>query len=165
MKHSFLVVVALLAATAAAYSTYQSKIPNGANVERNGASWPGVGHVASSGGGTRNPFGLAFAAAGHSWTSTLCNADTDGDGYTNGYELGDPSCTWTAGGTPTRTTGISHPGFADSIPSTTTVPPTTTTAATTAAPLAASENTSAGGAMPETTLCVALVAAAILALA
>ncbi|GFN84363.1 temptin, partial [Plakobranchus ocellatus] len=44
------------------------------------------------------------------WTSALCNADSDGDGVSNGAELGDPSCTWTQGQTPDRTTDITHPG-------------------------------------------------------
>lgn len=34
-----------------------------------------------------------FAAAGHAWTQELCQADSDGDGYSNGQELGDPGCT------------------------------------------------------------------------
>ena len=33
-----------------------------------------------------------------SWTTALCNADSDGDGVSNGAELGDPNCIWTAGG-------------------------------------------------------------------
>ena len=38
--------------------------------------------------------------------------DSDCDGLTNGYELGDPDCTWEPGKTPARTTRITHPGFA-----------------------------------------------------
>eukprot|EP00117_Sycon_ciliatum_P004577 scpid90048/ scgid8889/ Temptin len=71
-----------------------------------------IGHVAQctgapSGGG--NSFGRAFNAV-KSW-STVCTADSDGDGLTNGEELGDPRCVWTSGQTPERTTGLSHPGF------------------------------------------------------
>lgn len=29
--------------------------------------------------------------------STLCPLDADGDGWSNGYELGDPDCTWVRG--------------------------------------------------------------------
>ncbi|XP_046545867.1 tyramine beta-hydroxylase-like [Haliotis rubra] len=36
--------------------------------------------------------------------------DSDGDGMTNGQELGDPQCIWTLGATPTRTAGLTHPG-------------------------------------------------------
>jgi hypothetical protein len=41
-----------------------------------------------------------FAAAGYTWTRELCQADDDGDGFSNGAELGDPDCrvrtTWCA---------------------------------------------------------------------
>ena len=37
--------------------------------------------------------------------------DSDGDGKTNGQELGDPTCAWTpAGAPPSRTENITHPG-------------------------------------------------------
>merc|ERR1711871_1067281 len=70
------------------YSSYQARIPNGDNV----VNHAGVGHVQAAGGGARNSFGSAFANAGRSWTSAFCGADTDGDGKTNGDELGDPCC-------------------------------------------------------------------------
>ena len=38
--------------------------------------------------------------------------DSDCDGISNGDELGDPDCKWEPGQTPTRTTGITHPGYA-----------------------------------------------------
>ncbi|KAK0040032.1 DBH-like monooxygenase protein 1 [Biomphalaria pfeifferi] len=96
-----------------AYKSYQVSIPNGDKVAHPciaNALWEGVGHKNLNGGGERNPFGLAFANAGHEWTKELCAADSDGDGKTNGEELGDPSCVWSAGGVPSRTTDISHPG-------------------------------------------------------
>ena len=36
--------------------------------------------------------------------------DSDGDGITNGEELGDPQCVWIPGNNPNRTTHITHPG-------------------------------------------------------
>lgn len=103
---------AVLVAPAAAYSTYIPLNPNGANV-------PGVaaiGHVSPGGGGPRNAYGTAFAAAGHVWTLALCQADSDGDGQYNGLELGDPCCTWVSGGAaPAFSSDISHPGLASSI--------------------------------------------------
>ena len=36
--------------------------------------------------------------------------DSDGDGLTNGDELGDPNCDWKEGEEPYRVTGITHPG-------------------------------------------------------
>jgi hypothetical protein len=52
----------------------------------------------------------AFAAAGHKWTPELCKADSDGDGFTNGQELGDLDCTVRLSllGLPTRGGGGSH---------------------------------------------------------
>ena len=44
------------------------------------------------------------------WDECLCRADSDGDGKTNGEELGDPDCVWTMGDEPEMTQGISHPG-------------------------------------------------------
>ena len=92
--------------------SYQDKIPNALLVTGcNGASHGGVGHINPSGGGSRNAFGLDFAAAGYQWTASLCAQDSDGDGMTNGEELGDPNCVWTEGATPEMTTGITHPGL------------------------------------------------------
>jgi hypothetical protein len=51
----------------------------------------------------------AFAQAGHTWTAALCALDSDGDGKTNGEELGDPTCVWTQGATPTGA-ATGHPG-------------------------------------------------------
>ena len=117
------VIVALQVPSVAAHPAYQGLIPNGANVSRGGNLWPAVGHMdASNAGSLENSFGLAFAAAGHTWTRALCEADTDGDGFTNGEELGDPGCAWYPGmAAPARTTDISHPGFADSFPPTNTI--------------------------------------------
>ena len=114
---------------AAAMVTYPALIPNGNNVVRNGVAWAAVGHVTKEPTDTtRNNFGLAFASAGHAWTTSLCQADSDSDGFTNGQELGDPNCVWTPGATPSRTSDISHPGFADSMPSTASGTPTSTVA-------------------------------------
>jgi len=99
------------------YSTFAAAIPNGGTVKRNGEAWYGVGHVEAGGGPSdKNPFGLDFINAGHTWTIALCGMDSDGDGQSNGLELGDPDCTWSAsGGSPSRIVDISHPGFPDSV--------------------------------------------------
>jgi dopamine beta-monooxygenase len=94
------------------FQSYQSKIPNGNKVKVNSQNWPGVGHERAGGGGPRNVFGLDFAAAGKKWTNNLCQKDSDGDGLTNGEELGDPDCKWTEGTTPQFDAGLSHPGYA-----------------------------------------------------
>ena len=97
-----------------AYSSYARSIPNGGNVTGTSA----VGHYSSYGGGSRNAFGNAFSSAGRRWTPELCALDSDGDGFTNGHELGDPCCLWTkTDPTPLASSGLSHPGDADSVPS------------------------------------------------
>ena len=66
-----------------------------------------------TGGGARNAFGRDFAANEYSWTFQLCLTDSDGDGVSNGIELGDPCCLWTVSNNAKLiTTGISHPGVA-----------------------------------------------------
>lgn len=92
--------------------SFQTRIPNADAVTGcDGSPHPGVGHLRAGGGGARNPFGADFAAAGNSWTTGLCQADSDGDGRSNGDELGDPDCTWLPGDTPRFTVGITHPGI------------------------------------------------------
>ncbi|KAH9503094.1 hypothetical protein Btru_069949 [Bulinus truncatus] len=94
------------------YKSYKARIPNGGAVPhpcKSSTLWEGVGHFLDIGTGPRNPFGLDFAAEGLTWTTNLCRKDSDGDGRTNGQELGDPNCTWTLNSTPTQATGICDP--------------------------------------------------------
>jgi hypothetical protein len=68
-----------------------------------------------------NPFGEDWRKQGFVWTRELCEMDSDGDGYTNGQELGDPCCTWEQGDISTSLDSIdgffpSHPGMDDDIP-------------------------------------------------
>lgn len=51
------------------------------------------------------------------WTP-LCPLDSDGDGWTNGQELGDPDCTWTMGD-PNPNASVTNPGNPESF-----LPPT-----------------------------------------
>jgi hypothetical protein len=73
-----------------------------------------VGHVATSGGGARNQFGKDFDEAEKAWTVSFCITDSDGDGQSNGQELGDPCCVWTTSKSPNATTDISDPSIASS---------------------------------------------------
>lgn len=58
-----------------------------------------------------------FKAAGEKWTKELCEKDSDGDGFTNGQELGDPTCTWKPGQPQIELeTILSQPGVATSVP-------------------------------------------------
>ncbi|KAG6574722.1 Cleavage induced conserved protein [Phytophthora cinnamomi] len=104
-----LVTVAAFVSEADASKEFVALIPNGGNVP--GAS--AIGHSDNTGrSSATNAFGNAFADAGKSWTLGLCQADTDGDGQTNGQELGDPCCEWSVGSTPRWTSGVSHPSDA-----------------------------------------------------
>jgi len=115
-----LVQVVLRAPCSQAFSSFQPKIPNGKNVKGcDGEPHTQVGHIPPNkppAGGPKNPFGLDFKAAGATWTTELCNKDSDGDGQSNGMELGDPSCKWVEGGTPERTVDITHPGLDCTVP-------------------------------------------------
>ncbi|EGZ21736.1 hypothetical protein PHYSODRAFT_247485, partial [Phytophthora sojae] len=99
-------LVATAAAVVSARPTYVARLPNGDNVSGVAA----LGHVDPAGGGANNDFGLDFASAGDEWTAEFCQKDSDGDGQTNGQELGDPCCEWSVGSTPRWTSGVSHPG-------------------------------------------------------
>ncbi|KAG7388369.1 hypothetical protein PHYBOEH_007879 [Phytophthora boehmeriae] len=105
-----LALVAAAVVSVDARPTYVARIPNGANVPDVAA----LGHVDPAGGGANNDFGLDFASAGESWTKEFCEKDSDGDGQTNGQELGDPCCEWVqdSNAVVEWTTGVSHPGDA-----------------------------------------------------
>ncbi|CAG5114877.1 unnamed protein product [Candidula unifasciata] len=109
-------VLALLLPLVTSYLSFQKKIPNGELVPfpcRPGTVWPGVGHINNHGTGFQNPFGLDFEANGYRWDKKLCLMDSDGDGYSNGLELGDPNCEWEENKIPEMTIGLSHPGICD----------------------------------------------------
>ncbi|KAJ8300472.1 hypothetical protein KUTeg_021991 [Tegillarca granosa] len=102
------------------FQPYQTSIPNGYNVPhpcKLNYMWRGVGHQVPKGGGERNQFGIDFSNAGKSWTVDFCQKDSDGDGKTNGEELGDPQCKWKVGELPERTTNITHPGICEPLDS------------------------------------------------
>ncbi|XP_071090291.1 temptin-like [Haliotis cracherodii] len=111
----FLSLVLCVIAVVVAKPPYQNQIPNGKLVPHPCNSdliWNAVGHNDANTGGAQNlnPFGMDFQAASHTWTVALCQKDSDNDGFTNGQELGDPQCTWSAGTVPVwPPTG--HPGI------------------------------------------------------
>ena len=90
-----------------AYRQDLAKLPNGNSYGLT------LGHP---GGNTKVPTKLAstFYAAGQQWTKAFCMADADGDGQSNGLEMGDPCCKWSVGQTPQLTTGLSDPNSAES---------------------------------------------------
>ena len=95
-----------------AHSDYLVKIPNGGQLIDK--TYVAVGHKGVPGGGQLNQFGMDFATEGYKWTKHLCVLDSDGDGQTNGCELGDPLCSWAEGQTPKFLSEISHPGLQSS---------------------------------------------------
>jgi dopamine beta-monooxygenase len=106
-----------------AFPHFANQIPNGKTVPNpnpQGGIWAGVGHLKAGGGGPLNPFGEAFRANQFTWTDELCRADSDGDGRTNGAELGDPDCVWIApaagaldNNDDVMAPALSHPGLVD----------------------------------------------------
>ncbi|CAI5718927.1 unnamed protein product [Hyaloperonospora brassicae] len=106
----------LTLSSSGARPSFVARIPNGNQVTGIAA----LGHVNTVGGGATNDFGDAFEAAGHEWTQELCQADSDSDGASNGQELGDPCCTWTAragfdsSSSPATLSSPTHPGVANS---------------------------------------------------
>ena len=76
-------------------------------------------HFSPFGGGARNPFGEAVLPLVNFgggfieyWSPTLAAQDSDNDGFTNGQEVGDVD----GNGVVERTTGLSNPGDASSLP-------------------------------------------------
>lgn len=61
-------------------------------------------HVSTSGGDARNAFGLFIESlevgCDDFWSPDIARLDSDGDGRTNGEELGDPEGTWKRGDAP-----------------------------------------------------------------
>ncbi|KAL5011657.1 hypothetical protein ScPMuIL_010208 [Solemya velum] len=106
-------LLALLVNDGCGFEYFQERIPNGDRVPhpcKPNYMWHGVGHRNSEGGVNRNEFGRDFKEAGFQWSRDLCMKDSDGDGLTNGQELGDPNCEWTRGQHPKVQTNITHPG-------------------------------------------------------
>lgn len=112
------VATAVLLPAVAAHRQFLDMLPHGHTFYE---QWPALGHVAplpneyqpSAVTFPRNPFGLDFATNGFKWDRTLCLKDSDGDGVSNGKELGDPQCEWRVGMAPPSvpTATLSHPGL------------------------------------------------------
>lgn len=102
-------LIAAVFSVAVAFPDYADKMPNGNNI----ASDPAIGHFDSLGVAGENDFGKDYRKYNAQWLGGYCRDDSDGDGFTNGQELGDPCCTWTDGSQPLATDGLSHPGKDD----------------------------------------------------
>lgn len=122
-----LLVVAALSGLAAARSYRQALLPNTGTVLFDGqslvpdpfqSSFDGkcysLGHNGQCAGvfAGANAFGNDFVGNGESWAA-VCAMDSDGDGKTNGDELGDSCCVWNSPNTGLRARfvdDVSHPG-------------------------------------------------------
>lgn len=79
-------------------------------------------HVSSGGGGSLNKFGQVVGSkylngGNVVWNAELAGLDSDGDGFTNGAELGDPKGEWKIGQANPNVNEVTNPGNAQSIPS------------------------------------------------
>ena len=91
------------AGLAQAMPSFRERLPNAYGVECPGDHWEGctstglcmgLGHTQCAGGGALGAFGVSFLQHGYEWTTDMCEDDADGDGQSNGRELGDPCCLW-----------------------------------------------------------------------
>lgn len=148
-------LLAALAFSGAAHakSEYVAYIPNG-NVKTCNNCHPG-GNTA-----LQNGFGQDAAnQVGKNsvdWWPALVDLDSDGDGQTNGEELGDPCGDWLIGLDPPRATAISNPGDAASKSADPDTPPCggggaggTTTTTGTGGATGTTSTTGAGGGPPD----------------
>jgi hypothetical protein len=80
----------------------------------------GLCHVSPGGGGARTSFGetvnMDGVEGGNVIWANICEIDSDGDSFSNGEELGDPTCTWVFGD-PNPAGEITNPADAESVPS------------------------------------------------
>ncbi|KAG7397261.1 hypothetical protein PHYBOEH_001073 [Phytophthora boehmeriae] len=114
MRASSVVISVIMVGTVpqvSSYSMYAIRVPNGDKV-------PGVtalGHVDPVLAGPMNEFGMDMIDADFKWTKELCMKDSDGDGQTNGQELGDPCCEFVfrKNAVVRWSECISHPGDAE----------------------------------------------------
>jgi len=119
LSAALLLSASLPAAQALAEASFTGQMPNVYSVPNN-ASGCGLCHVSEYGAGPRNAFGIAALA--HisrgvvDWTS-ICALDPDDDGFTNGEEMGDPSCVWMRG-QPASAGEITDPRDPSSYPAT-----------------------------------------------
>lgn len=114
----FMIAAFGLVALVSARPEFRDILPNGkaADSPSSGISCKHLGHMGCVAGAERNQFGKDFKAAGLKWTKDLCKRDSDGDGISNGREMGDPCCMWSPSNRNPpgfRVTNLSHPGNSD----------------------------------------------------
>ena len=123
MRHAFLSVALVVASVVTAHTVQArsfrvDQIPNGSvfgcrnchNDDSGSTNTPFLADVRSNleGPGTIQQDNVV-------WGPALCNVDSDGDGWTNAQELGDPDCVWTIGSAPAKS-NATNPGSPKSHP-------------------------------------------------
>jgi uncharacterized protein (TIGR03382 family) len=121
--------VAVAAVPAAARIGFQNNVPNGAgfscllchNSSGGGArdGWNAFGDTlfVENGGDADDPDTIDVDGGEFAfWNAAICEADSDGDGASNGAELGDPDCVWEVGEDPAQVDGITDPNDPQSVP-------------------------------------------------
>ena len=107
-----LALVLCAPATARAYSTYAPLVPNGTTLGCLTCHNNSAGGTGCASPPCWNAFASAFVANGYAWNATLALGNADGDSWTNGQELLNPSGSWTTGSAnPGPTSEARLPGF------------------------------------------------------
>ena len=125
----------LAAQSAFAFSSFRARIPNGTLL----ASPASCINCHDADGPPLNSFGDAFVNANSSWTVALAAMDSDGDGFSNGRELGDSAGSWVEGN-PNPPGPVFYPGDAASHPTAGTSPTITSAAPPAAGTVGAAYN-------------------------
>jgi hypothetical protein len=106
------VAMGLSASPSYAIEEYGAQIPHLESV----GGCDGLCH-ASPGGAQNSPLYLNLESAGFVWNATMANLDADGDGFSNGWELQNPSGTWASGTPyPGNVAFVSDPTLSASLP-------------------------------------------------